>query len=145
MLNMCCTALRKLMVSPRGRVLSFIIILAILPTLLLLPGCGRQSLDFKTEYQAVFLTNGQAFIGKIEGAGTDYLILRDVFYIQSGVNQETKQVTNVLIKRGKELHGPDFMYINARNILMIEPVAADSQVARLIRDAKGQQTEGGKK
>jgi len=68
-----------------------------------------------------------------------------VFYIQSGVSQETKQVTNVLVKRGKELHGPDFMYINARNILMVEPVAADSQVARLIRDAKAQKSEGSAK
>jgi hypothetical protein len=145
MLNRCCTDLRKSMVSRHGRLLSIMIMLAILPTLLLLPGCSRQSFDFKTEYQAVFLSNGQAFIGKLEGAGTDYPLLRDVFYIQSGVNQATKQVTNVLVKRGKELHGPDFMYINAKNILMIEPVASDSQVARLIRDAKGQQPEGGKK
>jgi hypothetical protein len=140
-----CSGLRKLMLSRRVQTISFMILLAILPALLLLPGCGRQSPDLKSEYQAVFLTNGQAFIGKLEGAGTDYPLLKDVFYIQSGVNQETKQVTNVLVKRGKELHGPEFMYINARNILMIEPVAADSQVAKLIKEAKAQTTEGGKK
>ncbi|MBP1730599.1 MAG: hypothetical protein H6Q55_1028 [Deltaproteobacteria bacterium] len=145
MLNVCCISLRRLMVSGHGRVLWSIIALATLPALLLLPGCGRQSFDFRTEYQAVFLTNGQAFIGKLEGAGKPYPLLKDVFYIQSGVSQETKQVTNVLVKRGKELHGPDFMYINARNILMVEPVAADSQVARLIRDAKAQKSEGSAK
>ena len=145
MLNMCCAAPRRSMVSGHRSVLLFIMILAIIPTLLLLSGCGRQSFDFKTEYQAVFLTNGQAFIGKLEGAGTDYPVLRDVFYIQSGVNQETKQVTNVLVKRGKELHGPDFMYINARNIILIEPVGPESQVARLIRDAKAQKSEAGAK
>jgi len=135
----------SLITSRGSRALAFAALLLSLPPLLLLSGCGRQSFDFKTEYQAVFLTNGQAFVGKLEGAGTNYPLLRDVFYIQSGVNQETKQVTNVLVKRGKELHGPEFMYINARNILMIEPVASDSQVARLIRDAKAQQTEGAKK
>ena len=140
-----CSGLRKLMLSRRVQTISFMILLAILPTLLLLPGCGRQSPDLKTEYQAVFLANGQAFIGKLEGAGTDYPLLKDVFYIQSGVNQETKQVTNVLVKRGKELHGPEFMYINARSILMIEPVAADSQVAKLIKEAKAQKNGGGTK
>src|SRR5215472_8790388 len=30
-------------------------------------------------------------------------------YVQSQVNQDTKQVTNTLVKRGKELHGPDIM------------------------------------
>jgi len=140
-----CSGLRKLMPSRRVQAISFMILLAILPALLLLPGCGRQSPDLKSEYQAVFLTNGQAFIGKLEGAGTDYPLLRDVFYIQSGVNQETKQVTNVLVKRGKELHSPEFMYINARNILMIEPVGPDSQVAKLIKEAKAQKNGGGAK
>lgn len=132
-----CVSIRKLITSRSVRAISFMILLTVLPTLLL-SGCGRQSLDFKSEYQAVFLTNGQTFIGKLEGAGSDYPKLTDVFYIQSGVNQDTKQATNVLVKRGKELHGPEFMYINARNILMIEPVAADSQVARLIKEAKAQ-------
>jgi hypothetical protein len=140
-----CSGLRKLMLSRRIQTISFMILLAILPALLLLPGCGRQSPDLKSEYQAVFLTNGQAFIGKLEGAGTDYPLLKDVFYIQSGVNQETKQVTNVLVKRGKELHGPEFMYINARNIILIEPVGPESQVAKLIKEAKAQKNGGGAK
>jgi len=145
MLNTFCSKMRKFMFSRPGRILSVVLALALVPTLLLLSGCGRQSFDFKTEYQAVFLSNGQAFIGKLEGAGTDYPLLRDVFYIQSGVNQETKQVTNVLVKRGKELHSPEFMYINARNILMIEPVGPDSQVAKLIKEAKAQKNGGGAK
>ena len=57
-----CSGLRKLMLSRRVQTISFMILLAILPALLLLPGCGRQSPDLKTEYQAVFLTNGQAFM-----------------------------------------------------------------------------------
>ncbi|HPV54553.1 MAG TPA: hypothetical protein PK793_10890 [Syntrophales bacterium] len=112
---------------------------AILLTLLFLSGCGK--IDLKSDYQVVFLTNGQAFIGKLEGAGSEYPLLKDVYYIQSGVEQGTKQVTNVLVKRGRELHGPDFMYINARNILMIEPVSAESQVGKLIKEAKAQEAK----
>jgi hypothetical protein len=33
-------------------------------------GCGRSSdLSFPTEYQAVFLDNGQVFFGRLEDAG----------------------------------------------------------------------------
>jgi hypothetical protein len=104
---------------------------------LILSGCGgagSQKINFKTEYQAVFLPNGQVYFGKVE-QGTDYITLTDVFYIQGQVNKETKEVTNILLKRGKEWHGPDAMYISKGAVAMIEPVAADSQVAKLIKEA----------
>lgn len=123
----------------RKNILALMLFVSILLALAVLSGCGK--MDFKSEYQVVFLTNGQAFIGKLDGAGSEYPLLRDVYYIQSGVEQGTKQVTNVLVKRGKELHGPDFMYINARNILMIEPVTAESQVGKLIKEAKAQEAK----
>ncbi|MBN1380628.1 MAG: hypothetical protein JXA41_03015 [Deltaproteobacteria bacterium] len=118
-------------------------ILAVLLGLCCFNGCDRK-LDLQSEYQAVFLTNGQTFIGKLSNAGSDYPKLTEVFYIQRAVNPETKEATNILVKRGKEWHGPQFMYINAKNILIIEPVAPDSQVARLIREARTQSTGGTK-
>jgi hypothetical protein len=71
-------------------------------------------------------------------------MLTDVFYIQSSANPETKAVINILVKRGKEWHGPQFMYINAKNILVIEPVAPDSQVAKLIKEATAKSDGGAK-
>lgn len=59
-----------------------------------------------------------------------------MYYVQGGVNQETKGVSNVLIKRGNEWHGPDRMIINRNAIVFIEPVGADSKVARLIAESK---------
>jgi hypothetical protein len=44
-------------------------------------------------------------------------------------------VTNVLVKRGKELHGPDRMYLNSNQIVFVEPVGQDSKVAQLINEA----------
>ena len=32
-----------------------------------------------TEYQAVLLSNGQAYFGKLEGVGSPYPVLKDVF------------------------------------------------------------------
>ena len=59
----------------------------------------------------------------------------DVFYIVSQTNAETKQTSNILVKRGKELHGPDRMYLNSARILFVEPVGAGSKVSQLISEA----------
>jgi len=90
--------------------------------------------ELSTPYHAVALMNGQVFFGRIDALGTDYTVLRDVFYIQSRQNPDTKQVANVLIKRGGEWHAPDRMILNRQQVLLIEPVKEDSQVAKLIAE-----------
>jgi len=62
--------------------------------------------------------------------------LGEVFYVQARVNPQTKESSNILVKRGKEVHGPSFMLLNTAAIQSIEPVGADSQIAKLIADAK---------
>ena len=89
---------------------------------------------FNVPFQTVLLDSGQVYFGKISGLGTDYAVIHDVYYIQSTTNPETKQVSNVLIRRGNEWHGPDFTVVNARHIVMIEPVGANSKVAQLIAE-----------
>ena len=90
---------------------------------------------FSTPFQAVLLQNGQAFFGQLDKANTDYPVLRNVFYIRSQINQETKQVNNQLVKRGQEWHEPDYMVLNRSHIVLIEPVRPGSQVAKLIDEA----------
>ena len=101
-----------------------------------LVGCGASDLDCPTEYQAVYLDNGQIFFGKISETGSPFPLLRDVFFVQSQVDREKKETKNLLIRRGSEAHGPDFIRLNSRHIVVIEPVAPDSRVAQLIREAK---------
>lgn len=117
-----------------------------LALLALLPACDRleyqQNLKFDTDYQAVFMTNGQVLFGRLEDAGRPYPLLRDVYYLQSQVNPQTNQVASVLLKRGSELHGPEFMYLNSRQILAIEPVGRESRVAQLIEESRRQQVAG---
>jgi hypothetical protein len=95
-----------------------------------------------TTYQAVALMNGQLFFGRLDsgtaGAGS-YLVLRDVFYVQTRQNPDTKAVANVLVKRGGEAHGPDRMIINRQQVLLIEPVRAESQIGQLIAQQSAQQ------
>jgi hypothetical protein len=91
-----------------------------------------------TPYQAVLMSNGAVYFGKLDKVWTPYPVLTDVFYLQSITNNETKQTSNVLVKRGKEWHSPDHMVLNGRDILLIEPVGPDSKVAQLITQSRSQ-------
>jgi hypothetical protein len=93
------------------------------------------AIQFTTPYQAVLLSNGSVYFGHLQGYGGHQPVLADVFYVVSQTNPETKQVNNVLVKRGKELHEPDRMYLNPNQILFVEPVGTNSKVAQLISQA----------
>jgi hypothetical protein len=112
--------------------------LAIVLTVLL-GGCNRTTtVAMTTPYQAVLLTNGSAYFGQLEGLGTPFPVLRDVFYVQSVQDPQTKAVNNILVKRGKEWHAPDRMILNSNMIVLVEPVNPTSRVAQLISQAKNQ-------
>ena len=88
--------------------------------------------DTGTPYQSVALINGQLFFGRLNSADGDYLALRDVYFVQTRQNPETKAVANILVKRGAEPHQPDRMLISRSQVLLVEPVKTDSQIAKLI-------------
>jgi len=88
------------------------------------------------KYYAVLLTNGSVYFGKLEGLESAHPVLHDVYYVQSNVNQETKAVSNILVKRGKEWHAPDRMVLNDKAIVFVEPVGPESKVAQLIAESK---------
>ena len=98
-----------------------------------LPG---NNLTFQTPYQTVLLSNGSVYYGRVDKIDSRHLVLTDVFYVQGQVNQETKAVTNILIKRGKEWHRPERMILNRDHVILMEPVHPESQVAKLIEDSK---------
>jgi len=109
--------------------------------LLVLPGCsksggGESGFKMEGDYQAVFLDNGQVFFGKLSDIGSDYPLLKEIFYVQTQTNPETKEVRSILIKRGNEWHGPTSMRLNSRHVVIIEPVSSESKVAKLIAEAK---------
>jgi hypothetical protein len=88
------------------------------------------------KYYAVLLSNGAVYFGKLEGLGSAYPVLHDVYYVQTTTNPETKAVSSVLVKRGKEWHGPDRMILNEKAVVFVEPVGSDSKVSQLIADSK---------
>lgn len=117
---------------------------------------GFRGINLQADWQAVFLTNGQVYFGKIVKVDSNYVVLKDIYYLQV-VNQplqrsqegettttETEQQTEqrlTLIKLGNELHGPrDEMIINRDHIILFEDLKDDSRVVQAINDyISGQQ------
>ncbi len=105
------------------------------------------SMSMKTEgYQAVFLTNGQEYFGKLSASG-GWLKLTDIYYLQtsqplqatdSGTSPDLNQNIQ-LVKLGSELHGPqDVMYIGRKEVLFWENIKDDSRVVDAINKYKGE-------
>ncbi len=98
-------------------------------------------------YQAIFLTNGQVYFGHAANLNSNYVELRDVYYLQvsqvlqpatSKKTTATPQQSISLAKLGvSELHKPkDEMKINRSQILFIEDLEDSSQVVKAIEDYK---------
>ena len=85
-------------------------------------------------FQAVLLDNGQVYFGKVSGLGSAFPVIQNVYYIQRGTNPETREASNVLIRRGYEWHGPESTMISASHIVMVEPVGPNSRIAQLIAE-----------
>lgn len=93
------------------------------------------------EYQAVFLTNGQVYFGKIGTLNSKFISLTHVFYIenQNSTSTSSSSTTNnnyTLRKLGvSELHAPeDKMVINSEQVSFWENLKDSSQVVTKIKE-----------
>ena len=129
------TDAKKLSVTKLVWILAGMLV-AVLASLHIFLALRGTSIRFNTPYQAVLLTNGSVYFGHLQDYGTSHPFLTDAYYVISQTNPETKQVTNSLIKRGKELHEPDRMYLNPNQIVFVETVGQNSKVSQLIGEQK---------
>lgn len=103
------------------------------------PGAGTIGHINKNGYQAVFLTNGQVYFGKLQSPAGDYAKMTKVYYIQ-GQTSESAKATDAglsdvaeLVKLEKSIHGPkDELLINKDQIMYFENLKDDGQAAKLI-------------
>jgi len=93
---------------------------------------GPMEIVDRNSYQAVFLTNGSTYFGKLQEQGDQWFTLSDVFYLTVTEDNGTQ-----LTKRGSETQGPkEPMLIPRAQILFIENLRDDSQVVVAIRKYK---------
>jgi hypothetical protein len=86
-------------------------------------------------YQAVFLTNGSTYFGKLQQQGDQWFLLDDVFYLSASDQSGTQ-----LIKRGSEAQGPkEPMIISREQVLFIENLRDDGDIVTLIKKFKSGQ------
>jgi hypothetical protein len=86
-------------------------------------------------YQAVFLSNGATYFGKLQSQGDEWFLLSDVFYLSA-----SDQTGTQLIKRGTEAQGPkEPMIIPKDQILFIENLRDDGDIVTLIKKFKSGQ------
>ena len=122
-----------------GIVVSLIVIVSALAIEHKNGGSAASDID-TTKYQAVFMTNGQVYFGKLSDVTHTYADLTDVYYLQvqqsvqpATDDKESSQVS--LTKLGSELHGPtDKMHISRDQILFWENLKDDSTVVKAISD-----------
>lgn len=128
----------------------FMLIVAIIAIIVLIGGSwfawmkmsGGDSGVKSGQYQAVFLTNGQVYFGKVSDINNSYVKLSDIYYlqVQQSVQPDNKNSSNKddqsqvsLAKLGSELHGPeDTMYISRQQVLFWENLKNDGKVVQAI-------------
>lgn len=92
-----------------------------------------------SEYQALFLTNGQVYFGHLSHTSGEYVKLTDIYYlqvqqtVQPGSTATNQQQQVSLAKLGSELHGPeDQMYVAKNQVLFFENLKKDGKVTAAI-------------
>jgi len=101
----------------------------------------------KDSYQALFLTNGQVYFGKLSQTDNKTIKITDIYYLQvqqavqpkddKAPKPEDQKIS--LAKLGKELHGPqDSMYIDRSQVVFYENLkgSKDSKVVEAIEAYK---------
>lgn len=91
-----------------------------------------------TKYQAVTLTNGEVFYGRIDHLGSDHPVLRDAFSVRTELDPQTQQPRLALVRRRDGVAGADHLIIPASAIAFVEPVRPDSTIGRLIEQQERQ-------
>jgi hypothetical protein len=95
----------------------------------------------KNQYQAIFLTNGQVYFGKLGSVNDKYIDLTDIYYLQVQQSVQPTDRTNSnsdpqvsLAKLGSELHGPeDQMHISRDQVLFWENLKDNGKVVDAIK------------
>lgn len=94
------------------------------------------------KYQAVFLSNGNTFFGKLETVGSSQLKLSEVFYPESSATageddqlENPDENTTRLIPFREHMYGPeDEMMFDRSQLVFFMNLKSDGQVSNLIKE-----------
>jgi hypothetical protein len=105
------------------------------------PGTGNvlSSSINPSEYQMVYLTNGETYFGKLTAPGGRFYYMRHVYTLTAQASPRSgTPLQRTLIKLTNEVHGPeDLLVLNPRQIVYVENLRPNSCATILM-------TSGGK-
>jgi hypothetical protein len=128
------SAMRRVLISLGVVVL--IILVALIAAAIARAGSATDPLASavnRSEYQAVFLTNGQVFFGRLTVPGGDYYYLRHVYYLSSGTATKTGGSSLTIRKLTNDVHGPqDLVILSRPQVLYVENLNPNGRAAQIL-------------
>ena len=108
---------------------------------------NQKNLISTSKYQAVFLNDGQVYFGHIKHLDSQYIDLKDIYYVTSNSNSSTSSSTSSnniqLVKLGCELHSPyDEMVFNMSQVIFWENIQDSGKVVTAINSFKHANPKG---
>ena len=96
----------------------------------------------RNKWQALFLTNGQVYFGKVLDMNQYFIVLDKVFYITPSegkkINPTNLENNLNLVPLGREVHGPEQkMYVSSNEISFWENLKTSSKVVKAIENFPG--------
>ncbi|NCU30671.1 hypothetical protein EOL73_01720 [Candidatus Saccharibacteria bacterium] len=97
--------------------------------------------SINSRYQAVFLSNGSVYFGKLQTINDSYLKITNVYFIEDKTSVDASTATNDnkinLIKLDASVHGPkDEMIINRDQVLFFENLKEGGAADKLLEEEK---------
>lgn len=116
---------------------AMIVILLVAVTLVVASAQPKSQANYvySNKLQAVFLNTGQVYFGNIQSINPQYLVLTNIFYLQTNKSNSSSSSNNnvSLVKLGCELHAPyDQMVINMQQVTFWENLRSSGQVAKAV-------------
>lgn len=110
---------------------------------------NEQKFVDNNKLQAVFLSTGQVYFGKIKTLNSNYFVVSNIYYLQTsstGTGAAANANTSVsLVKLGCELHSPfDQMVINRSQVTFWENLQDTGQVAKAVKSFQDKNPAGQK-
>ncbi len=88
-------------------------------------------------YQVVYLMSGQAYFGKLQNTGGDYLVIKDPYTAQAApadTANKTAETQTTLIKVSSQVYGPeDSIAIKSDQVAFWQNLRDDSKVTQAIK------------
>ncbi|QQS21710.1 hypothetical protein IPM09_04300 [Candidatus Saccharibacteria bacterium] len=98
---------------------------------------GRDTPIDPSKYQVIYLTNGQAYFGKLQNTRGEYLVVSSPYTAQTPAqqasNKDTEQTTTLLRVRD-QLYGPeDTMAIKSSQVVFWQNLRDDSKISQALK------------